>query len=210
MPRSRAKKADVRTLALDAATALIGQHGFEAVAVQDVAEQVGVSKQALLYHFKNKEALKLAVIDYLLERSNKSLTELLGSLPIEEDQRLDGILEHLNRFLTAEPYAAAVFFRFLLDGDVTATDRIRAGARPWFKFIEDAVRRARTDGQLRPELDPEETVLQVGMLVLANFALLPVGGWTKKALGAAARAKRLRELVKAIGFILFEDGSRKL
>ncbi len=190
----------MRTTLLHEATALTAARGFAGFSLQDVASAVGVRKQSLLYHFENKEALKLAVIDHLLERANSSLTRLLGELPANQDERLDTILSHINAFLEEEPHAAAVFLRFLLDRDEAAIDRIRSGARPWFGFLEDALRGAQSKGLVREDLDPEVAVLQVGMLVITNFALLHVD-WTDKA-SASWRKRRLKELVRSINAIL--------
>ena len=195
-------KSDVRGELLRAATRLIGQKGLGAISLQDIAGEVGVSKQSLLYHFESKEELEVAVVDHLLEGANRSLTALLGDLPADESKRLEAILAHISRYLEVEPYAAAVFLRFLLDSDHVAVERIRAGARPWFGFLEDALRRAQGLGGIRKGLDPESAVLQVGMLVVTNFALLPIG-WAGKPT-PAQRKRRLADLVRAIGYILFE------
>jgi AcrR family transcriptional regulator len=203
VPRRRASKLDVRLALLKKATELIARSGLGGISLQDVASAVGVTKQSLLYHFESKEALKLAVIDHLLESSNQSLNTLLGELPSRESERLDAILRHINRYLEDEPHAAAVFLRFLLDHDRTAIERIRAGARPWFGFLEDALRLAQGSGGIRKALDPEVAVLQVGMLVITNFALLPIN-WTDQP-STAWKKRRLRELVRSIGFILFES-----
>lgn len=204
MPRHRraAAKGDVREQLLHAATGLIGARGFAGISIQDVASEVGVTKQSLLYHFDGKDELKLAVIDHLMTRANESLNTLLGELPAHQDDRLETILSHINTFLEQEPHAAAVFLRFLLDRDQPAIDRIRSGARPWFGFLEDALRSAKGKSGVRKDLDPEIAVLQVGMLVITNFALLPIN-WTDKA-NASWRKRRLRELVRSIGFILFD------
>ncbi len=194
-------KQDVRAAVLEKATELTAASGFAGISLQDVATEVGVAKQSVLYHFESKEALKLAIVDHLLERANQSLSTLLGELPRSSGDRLDTILSHINDFLEAEPHAAAVFLRFLLDDDPAAVERIRTGARPWFGFLEDALKSAQRAGDVRPELDPEVAVLQVGMLVITNFALLP-HSWTGKSTTEAWKRRRLRELVRAIGFIL--------
>jgi AcrR family transcriptional regulator len=198
-------KTDVRSELLRAAVRLIGQKGPGAVSLQDIASEVGVSKQSLLYHFESKEALEVAVVDHLLDGANKSLTMLLGDLPSDESKRLDAILAHINGYLEAEPHAAAVFLRFLLDNEHAAIDRIRTGARPWFGFLEDALRRAQETGDIRKELDPEVAVVQIGMLVVTNFALLPLG-WTDKP-SPSWRKRRLAALVRSIGYILFDGRS---
>lgn len=196
----------MRTAALREATRLIAARGFAAVSLQEIADGIGVTKQALLYHFKTKDALKLAVIDHLLERGNKSLTAMLGGLSRDDERRVDEILAYIQQELQEEPHTASVLLRFLLDRDEAAVDRIQAGARPWFRVIEDAVRSGQQAGLVRPELDPEAMVLQVGMLVITNFALLPIDAWANGR-PAAWKRRRLEELVRAIRLILFSGSN---
>jgi len=62
-----------RDRALDAALRSFADRGFEATSLDDVAAEVGVSKQAVLYYFPSKAALLDAVVD----RSAGELSEAL-------------------------------------------------------------------------------------------------------------------------------------
>jgi AcrR family transcriptional regulator len=200
--RRPVSRRDVRTELLHEATALIAERGLGAISLQDVASAVGVTKQSLLYYFDGKEALKLAVADHVLESANRSLNTLLAELPSHSSRRIEAILEHVNRFLEDEPHAAAVYLRFFIDGDAAAVERIKVGVRPWFGFLEDALQHAQRSGGIRRDLDSEGALLQIGMLVLTNFALLPMG-WTGKA-SPTTRKQRLRDMVRTIELILFD------
>jgi AcrR family transcriptional regulator len=52
---------------LDAAERLLAEHGAQALTLAAVAEQAGVSKGGLLYHFGSKEALIKGMIERLVE-----------------------------------------------------------------------------------------------------------------------------------------------
>jgi hypothetical protein len=58
------------------------------------------------------------------------------------------------------------------------------------------------DGCIRKGLDPEAAVAQIGILVLANFALLPCTGGPDDP-PAAWRKRLLAEMVRALRAILF-------
>lgn len=62
-----------RDRALDAALVSFAGPGYEATSLDDVAREVGVSKQAVLYYFPSKQALLDAVVD----RSAEELTAAL-------------------------------------------------------------------------------------------------------------------------------------
>ncbi|WP_026414740.1 TetR/AcrR family transcriptional regulator [Actinomadura oligospora] len=60
---------------LDAAEAVLFEHGGRALTLNAVAERAGVSKGGLLYHFPNKEAL----VQALVARVIAEFDELIGS-----------------------------------------------------------------------------------------------------------------------------------
>ncbi|MET1040631.1 MAG: TetR/AcrR family transcriptional regulator, partial [Acidimicrobiales bacterium] len=62
-----------RDRALDAALVSFATRGYEATSLDDVAGEVGVSKQAVLYYFTSKPVLLDAVVD-------RSATELSAAL----------------------------------------------------------------------------------------------------------------------------------
>ena len=64
--------------------------------------------------------------------------------------------------------------RFLLDGDEEAVAAIRDGVQPWLHFMSGELEREQLAGRARADLDVEAAVAQVGMLILTNFALLPL------------------------------------
>ena len=61
--RSQVRKEQI----VDAAVELFGQRGFRGTSVAAVAELVGVTDAGVLYHFKTKDELLIAVVDRLTE-----------------------------------------------------------------------------------------------------------------------------------------------
>lgn len=55
-----------RILILEKAIELFSQHGFEAISIQDITEQCGISKGAFYLSFKSKDELMLALIEHIL------------------------------------------------------------------------------------------------------------------------------------------------
>ena len=62
-----------RDRVLDAALSAFGTRGYDATSLDDVAAEVGVTKQAILYHFPTKEELLRASIDVAAEELRVSL-----------------------------------------------------------------------------------------------------------------------------------------
>lgn len=59
------QKNESKAAVLEAAATLFARHGYEGVAVADVAKLSGVRKPNLLYHFSSKEALWKETVDWV-------------------------------------------------------------------------------------------------------------------------------------------------
>jgi AcrR family transcriptional regulator len=201
---SKKSVADVPAEAVREATRLFADRSADAVSLQEIADAIGVSKQALLYHFGNKDGLVDAVLARILDEANKRLVSMIGSLAHDEGERMEQALHELQGLLDAEPAAARVILRILLDSGSTGAQRLLEGAKPWLRFMVDLIERGQKDGTIRPDLDAEAAVAQVGTLLLTNFALLSVHGFTD-ATPAKWRKRRLTELVRSVRVLLFVE-----
>jgi|GEM_PF-238289 len=206
-PRAgKAAAAEPRERILQEATRLIAQRGFGAISVNDVAQAVGISKQALLYHYPSREALHEAVVASLIEHSNRHLLLLLGAFTGKGEERLERAMAQIRQFFDTDPHAARVILRELLDGDRAQVARLSQGVEPWLRLMADTLRQGQQEGRIRLELDPEAAVAHVGTLLLTTFALLPLEGWTGVS-DAEWRERRLGEVVRIIERYLFTPAS---
>lgn len=80
-----------RTRILEAASRLIYVQGFWRASFADIAQEIGIAKGNLYYHFKTKDELLLAIIDQRLEFFQ-------GELEAWEEE-CSGPRERLKRFL---------------------------------------------------------------------------------------------------------------
>ena len=67
---------------LQEATTIIGRQGFWGFTVRQVAEACGLTEPAVLYHFKNKESLMVAV---LIRRDEVDLGGMAANLGIDQE-----------------------------------------------------------------------------------------------------------------------------
>jgi len=74
---------------LDATNSLLGDKGYEAMSMDDIAAEVGIAKGSLYKHFESKEALAAAVMNRLLRQTQDALAALSDGPPI---RRLEGLL----------------------------------------------------------------------------------------------------------------------
>ncbi|MDP9846250.1 TetR/AcrR family transcriptional regulator [Streptosporangium lutulentum] len=70
----RRKGTDTRAEIQDVALALFTEHGYDATSMREIAERLDITKAALYYHFKSKEAIILS----LFEEHLSAFDELLA------------------------------------------------------------------------------------------------------------------------------------
>lgn len=80
--RTRAEKNAATTRALlDAAAAAFAERGYDAATMDEIARRVGLTKGALYYRYRSKEALFLALLDEQLDRYIEELRGAMTSGP---------------------------------------------------------------------------------------------------------------------------------
>lgn len=70
---------------LDSAATVFAEHGYRGTSVDLVAEHAGVTKGALYWHFKNKQALFFALIDERVDRRARELMQITETAPKEQE-----------------------------------------------------------------------------------------------------------------------------
>lgn len=68
---------DTYHIIVKTAQQLFMELGYRAVSTRQIAEKCGISQPALYHHFKNKQALYVAVNQYTLLQTGKSLNQIL-------------------------------------------------------------------------------------------------------------------------------------
>lgn len=70
---------------IDAATLLISEYGFRVFTLRDVANECDITEGGVLYHFKSKDDLLIAVLKHRDEEDRMMLCESLGIEKLEGD-----------------------------------------------------------------------------------------------------------------------------
>ena len=70
--------AETRTRLLDAATDIVVRDGAQHLTLEAVAERAGVSKGGLLYHFRSKNALVVAMVERVVAEFDSALEAAPG------------------------------------------------------------------------------------------------------------------------------------
>ncbi len=128
MPRpADPKRRDARqTQILDVVEALIVAEGLEALTIQEVIRQSGVSAGVVYHHFKNKDA----ILEALVARQNRGTGEFIAAL--QQGYATRDILTHVAPEMLAElcdPHSARL--------NVELAFRAKSGAT-WAQMLRDS------------------------------------------------------------------------
>lgn len=76
--KNQTTKKSTKEKIFDVSIDLFSQKGFDAVSVREIAREVGIRESSIYNHYKSKEAIMDAIIDYFM-------SELMNSSPPEEE-----------------------------------------------------------------------------------------------------------------------------
>ena len=158
-----------RQRVLRVADDLFAAHGFAAVSMREVATAAGVTKPALYYHFRDKEAL--------FEECILASHHRLGGLIREAAGRDEPLSERLSAVVRAL-LTGAVHHPVRTQADVAEhlpTDARQRIGRSWYEHFLMPVTQLFEDarGELREDVDPANASLALLGVSLAYFPPLP-------------------------------------
>jgi TetR/AcrR family transcriptional regulator, mexJK operon transcriptional repressor len=161
---------DTRALILRTAEALFMEHGYAAVSMNQIVEEIcktrKLSKPAIYYHFVDKEALFIAVLDHVIERRGKAITEA-GMADGDFTARVTALAAALA---TGREYFMVVRSAI---GELGPAFRERFGHAMHAELDDPVVRafaRAAEQGELRPGITPAIAASTlIGIVVHLSF-----------------------------------------
>lgn len=156
-------------LVLEAARALFAEHGVDAVSMQDIATQAGVSKANVFHHFATKEALYIEVMRANVRNKNTDISALIASqAPFE--QRFLALMQNQLSGMLADERGTRLVIREMTGGNVErakaiATQIFTEKVRERVAFFEDAQQR----GELREGIEPIVCDMLLGACCMFHF-----------------------------------------
>jgi TetR/AcrR family transcriptional repressor of bet genes len=116
MPGQKASESERRRQILRAAFDVASRKGLAGLTVRLVATRAGLSTGLLLFHFKTKEHMIAALLDYVLETTTVlHITEDNARIPSPLDRLLALLHQEMDR-LSSEPARIRLFFDFWAKG----------------------------------------------------------------------------------------------
>lgn len=135
---------------LDAAEDLFRERGFQAVTLTDVAQEVGIRKPSLYYHFpEGKEQLFVAVQERMFQRIGNQLQQVVDDAPPSLDDRF----RHAARWFFKRP---PLFLLAMIHHDMPALQEEHRKSLTAMSYgvimrpLVEAVQAAVESGEIRP------------------------------------------------------------
>ncbi len=165
---------EVKTTAeriLDAAEDLFAEKGYSATSLGDVADRVGIRSPSLYNHFRNKEALYLAVMERLLDDFCEPIEQL--SQGEVSTQRVMDRLEVIVRKHHANPNLARLLQHAALSGGPQSNELIDRFFQPMFQPVNRESVDIRVLGGNGDSLQPW-AVMAFNNLVMSYVTMAPI------------------------------------
>jgi AcrR family transcriptional regulator len=180
--------AATRRRILETAYELFYRKGFARVGVDVVAERAGVTKRTLYYHFRSKDALLAAVLEFHHEMALARIQRWSARLAGDVEAMIDALFADLADWAARPRWAGAGFTRLVMELADLPGHPARAIARRHKAAVEqwlagELARRDVADAALRAR--------DIVLLLEGSMILLLIHGDRGYAEAAARAAKRL-------------------
>jgi AcrR family transcriptional regulator len=178
---------------LDAAQAVFSMHGLAGASIRAIARRAGCDPALIYYHYANKEALFLA----LMERRLPPLAAQLARISDAQDgrrsrDRIWAALEAFHEHLGEDAGFRSVFRGQFIQGTDAVKDAVAAHLRPIIGSMRDLLLQGMERGELRKDLDPTTTAFFIGRMHMEILDLVPSMGQRLAGLPAAGSLRVMR------------------
>jgi AcrR family transcriptional regulator len=177
-----------RRLILETAYKLFYRHGFGRVALDTIADQAKVTKRTLYNHFRSKDDLLAAALEFRSEFAADRVHKWGLDPELDLGGAIDALFANLGRWAGAPRFEGAGYTRIVMELADLPGHPARRIARQQKTFVEDWLA-----GELerRGAASPRVSAREIQLLLEGAMALMLIHGEARYARAAAEAAKRL-------------------
>ncbi|WP_428394349.1 TetR/AcrR family transcriptional regulator [Lichenicoccus sp.] len=184
---------------LDKAAALFATRGFAATSLQDIANEIGLSRTSIYYYFSSKEALLEELLRGVTQRPTTIFSELGGLKGASHSARLTEAARQLVMWVT-DPHT---HFKLLDNAESELPKKLAAAHRDTkrrvLRGMVDLIQGGITDGEFRP-VDAQVAAFAIlGMCNWAAWWFSPSGKLSRKEVADQIAALALATVQKPAG-----------
>lgn len=173
-PNAQNKNMDSRTAILKAARQVFARRGVDGTSVRDVAEIAKVNSAMIYYHFKDKNGLYRAVLQYSFEVLDAIWEDPIFQQGVSTRQKLEKYIEEFIRFQHANEDLRRIM---TMEHAVSCSDNCKWLADNFFQHHYQKMVAILKEGMRRGELrkaDPKMVIASLLGIIIHNFISQPV------------------------------------
>ncbi|WP_347861371.1 TetR/AcrR family transcriptional regulator [Salimicrobium sp. PL1-032A] len=152
---------------IETSISLFGQHGFKETSIQDIVDQLGLTKGTFYYYFKNKEEILVQIheqfIDDLLTKQKDIID---SSRPVK--QRLYDLVTMMIRNIRTSVNSAMIFFREMRHLSEEKLSYVRKKRDLFQQNIEELIREGIEKDEFKKELRAD----------MVSYMILGITNWS--------------------------------
>ena len=185
----KSKPAEKRLAILKAAFAVVTEKGYFETKVDDVAHRAGVAKGTVYLYFKDKPAIYIGLVDWLLKQALTITAEVMAR-PVSPQQKLEELFSTWASGVMSNPGVMALLSMENIHQDNSVMKRFKKHVLPHIMEMQDAIAGIVKQGIEQGEFRPVEPRSAAAMYLSAFRAeLLSINRHP-----SARRAESIKEL----------------
>ena len=166
--RHRSNGLRTRAEIVAAAERHFAERGYEATRLADIAEEVGIRRAAIFYHFGDKQELYAAVLAEVFRDWTEALPTSGSAV-----ERLEASLTGWTDYVAQRPNVARLILREAASsqpGRMSTFVRAGSASVKWFRSVIDE---GIASGELEPKIEPYRFMSLMGAITVFHFAAMP-------------------------------------
>jgi AcrR family transcriptional regulator len=144
------------------ATREFAEHGYHQASVNRIVDRLGIAKGSLFKYFGNKAGLFEYLFSNALTEFKQPLKDIRDNASVDFFERIEQSFLASGAFIDAHPQLYRIYLKMLFNENFPFRTKFlgeirRAHAKFLRRLVDDGIE----SGQLRPELDRDETVFTI-------------------------------------------------
>jgi AcrR family transcriptional regulator len=139
---------ETRGLILAAAEAEFAACGFATARLSDIAERVGITRAAVIYHFRDKKALYDAVLKAAFEPLTERIQAAVAE-PSSNAERIERVIAAWLNYATERPTLGRLFIREVASAEDALRPEVERLAAPMYAAFLNTIEQGQRDGEFR-------------------------------------------------------------
>jgi AcrR family transcriptional regulator len=185
----KAKYEEKRLAILKAAFAVVTERGYFETKVDDVAHRAGVAKGTVYLYFKDKPAIYIGLVDWLLEQALAITAEVMAR-PISPRRKLEELFSTWSSGVMSNPGVMELLSMENVNQTNTVMKRFKKHVLPHIMEMQDAIAGIVKQGIEQGEFRPVEPRSAAVMYLSAIRAEL----WSARRSHATRTGESIKEL----------------